>query len=336
MGGTVVVGEYLSWLGVLLTMAVPTFRSKSTAIDSSSAPDFTGDEPAGAAENDILLMHCEFDPNTLAAPQFDLPAGWSLLAQNANIADVNYSYMAWIRRGASTPSLAWTMPTGTLNHMIANLYCFTGVDTAHTVPFMDPVYLENALPIGGVITWDSVADVPTDSLVLLMNSWGGQGWTVHSLTNANLANLALIEYAQTNWGTDGSIFMWSGDYTGEPGAIGQTTGTPSGNAANYASWPHTLVLKGPDTSGWSVTIADGNGPLTALIAIADAKNGSHTATDFQGILNEIAGTSGLAPVGALAALGATSKELIGAINDLAGTSGEELLGAIQTWGATGG
>lgn len=78
-------------------------------------------EPTGAAANDIFIAvaHCAV-AGTLTAP-----AGWSVITNGTQGFDALYDYnVAWIRRGASAPSLTWT--TGTSQYREVFVHAFSG------------------------------------------------------------------------------------------------------------------------------------------------------------------------------------------------------------------
>ena len=66
-----------------------------------------------------------------------------------------------------------------------------------------------------------------------------------------------------------------------------------------------------------------------------AARGLYGDADFAGSLALLAGAPGVAPVGALVLLGATSSEVEGCVNELAGTKGWALGEAMRLWAVSG-
>lgn len=99
------------------------FRNKSATTAEGTANGFTAAEPASAALNDVFiaLAFCGQASTTLG-----IPSGWTSLASGNAGTDYRYN-LAWIRRGASAPSLVWTMSTSAYRavHLLAYSGCIT-------------------------------------------------------------------------------------------------------------------------------------------------------------------------------------------------------------------
>jgi hypothetical protein len=235
-----------------MTVAV---RSISTA--DAGASDFTLQEPAGVAENDILLLIAEFDPNTYIAPGYDPPSGWTLLYNHENAVDGSRAYAAWIRHGASAPDLSWNRTAGaSMNHAIVATVALSGVDPALEDPWVDLTHTY----LGGPKTTVDHASITTtadDSLVLFLASLPGRGYDYSGPVNANLTGLT-VHFAvyETNWGNDGSIHFASGVMP-TAGATGVTSfETLAANTAAQGTWHQTVGLLSSGGGGGGGTGSD--------------------------------------------------------------------------------
>lgn len=86
------------------------FRQKSISTFATAA-NITAVEPAGAAQDDILITWLYIESDTAVTP----PAGWTnTFASVAMLSECNAAsspfrlYAYWIRRGGSAPALGWT------------------------------------------------------------------------------------------------------------------------------------------------------------------------------------------------------------------------------------
>lgn len=98
---------------------------RSTSYAAGTATDATPSEPTGAAENDILvaIMGCA------SAGTIGIPSGWTSIEAGTDAFDGFFDYsIAWIRRGASAPSLTWT--TGSSVYREVQVVCISGAITS--------------------------------------------------------------------------------------------------------------------------------------------------------------------------------------------------------------
>jgi hypothetical protein len=320
-------------------MAIPTFVAMGAGYAGTS--DFNIPEPAGSLENDLYVAVTQVQSNVspLDGGELTLPAGWSEPTPNhftMTHVDTFGGFLSYIRRGAS-PALGFVLPVS-MNHVIGANYGFRG--TSSTNPFIFAGWQEHASRVSPAVTYvvDSFDTVSDDALACVGvhhpdNPAAGAVSVVGATCGAFTSRGSYI----STWGSDGTVELWTCDMAtaGPTGAITVTRNDSATDRLITVTSAFSIEsAEAPST--WTVALDIGEGPLSALAAIADAKNGSHTATDFLGLLNEIAGTSNKDAVACLNTMGATSKEVIGALNDLAGTSGKDLLGAIKAWGEAGG
>lgn len=222
-------------------MAAPSVRSVSNW--DAGASDFTLVEPAGAAENDILLIIAEYDPTTYVSPGFDPPTGWTLLYNHENIVDNCYAWAAWIRRGASAPSLAFTRTAGGgMNHAVVAMAAFSGVDPTLEDPWVDLTHNFEAAPKTQV-DHASITTTADDALVLFLAGLQGRGYDYSVPVNANLTGLTVhFTLYESNWGTDGSVHLATG-VMATAGDTGVTTfGTLASNIPSNGTWHQTVGL----------------------------------------------------------------------------------------------
>jgi len=222
-------------------MAAPTVRSVNSA--DAGAGDFTLVEPAGAAEDDILLIILEYDPNTHVSPGYDPPTGWTQLYHHENIVDNCYAWAAWIRRGASAPDLSLVRTAGgSMNHAIVAMAAISGVDPTLEDPWVDLTHTYQGGPKTQV-DHDSITTTYDDALILFLASLQGRGFDYSVPVNANLTNLTVhFTLYESNWGTDGSLHFATGELA-TAGDTGVTTfGTLASNVAAQGTWHQTIGL----------------------------------------------------------------------------------------------
>lgn len=234
-------------------MPAPSVRSKSTF--QAAAGDFTIVEPTGAAENDILLIVAEFDPNTAYVPPgYDPPSGWTLLYEHVNWTDNSHAWAAWIRRGASAPDLALNRsadpPDGSINHMIFTVLAIQDVDPDIADPFFDVTHTYRA---GGksTVVHPSITNPYSNSLILFALSAYGRDYRYTNGANAALDNFTIEVDDETNWGTDGAVVVNSATMR-EAGETGDTTfSTLDPNVQNNGTWHQTFGIVGSVSEvGW--------------------------------------------------------------------------------------
>ncbi|HSX15667.1 MAG TPA: hypothetical protein VLF40_02665 [Candidatus Saccharimonadales bacterium] len=103
------------------------FRSESHDIANGASGPVDPGEPAGAAQNDILVSLFM----VTASSSYSLPAGWTSLYSGTS-ATSQYKYnLAYIVRGGSAPSTSWTY-SGLPYHEVY-IVAFSGCDTVHPI-----------------------------------------------------------------------------------------------------------------------------------------------------------------------------------------------------------
>jgi hypothetical protein len=104
------------------------FRAASTAGYTAGASTLTGTEPAGTVATDVLVAQLIVQSTSGSTPT--PPTGWTTLLSGltaAGGASHFYYNVAWILRGGSAPSLAWTTgSTGVYREL--NVLGFSGCD----------------------------------------------------------------------------------------------------------------------------------------------------------------------------------------------------------------
>lgn len=103
----------------------PAFRSLSAGAATAAGTTLTPAEPAGAAENDILIMFGWINTSTGAITH---PTGWTKFFDFAGGPTFFQALAYWIRRGASAPDyqITWTNS----QNAEFNVACFSGCKTA--------------------------------------------------------------------------------------------------------------------------------------------------------------------------------------------------------------
>lgn len=143
------------------------YRSSSHVVGTGT--DATPSEPAGAAENDIFLaiFHCA------SAGTPGLPAGWTELYTGTDPFDGFFDYkVAWIRRGASAPSLTFT--TGSSVRREVFIHAISGAITTGS-PIDDDDRAQNTDPDPDPPAITTLAD---NSLIISFGvCWIGSGGT---------------------------------------------------------------------------------------------------------------------------------------------------------------
>lgn len=156
------------------------FRSAQFA-GAASGTDLTITEPAGAAQNDIMV--CFFLVAAAGTP--GAPTGWLVLTNGLQGFDGLFDYhISVIRRGASAPSLTWT--TGGSFYREGQIICISGASTAGTA--LDAVeVMAKANGNGGANSNPDPPSVTTatanDLVIAGGMNWsgsGGGGWVAQS------------------------------------------------------------------------------------------------------------------------------------------------------------
>jgi hypothetical protein len=148
-------------------MPNPTVRSKAADIGLAANP--TSTEPVGASIGDVLLAMIHSEDGTAPTP----PTGWTSLYSGSRAhggGDTMLWNVAWIKRGASAPSLAWTTTSG---YNEITTVCVqdsdgtiaaqsaTGGDAESNTHLPDPpsvgVPTNNNLTVCGGMTWQGAA-----------------------------------------------------------------------------------------------------------------------------------------------------------------------------------
>jgi hypothetical protein len=198
-----------------------TFRSKNEVIGTGGNATVT--EPASAAQNDVMWAVAFCD----TAATLSAPSGWTVLWSGTASATFKYN-IAWIRRGASAPSLTWTI--GSSVYREVHVVCYSGVVTSGN-PY-------EASADGGVTSsanpdCPSVTTVNANAMVLAIGiNWGGSNtaWGAPAGYTIRLRNTA---------GDDGILSEKKVVSAGAENPAAYTGG--SGNS--LVTWQGTVALQ---------------------------------------------------------------------------------------------
>jgi hypothetical protein len=201
----------------------PTFRSASFV--GGTAANATPSEPAGAADNDILVS---FAISRQDAGALSIPSGWtSIYSGQTGSGSVHFFYnLAWIRRSGA-PALTWTTPN---TYREVYVLAYSGCTTSGS-----PI---DASQDGGSTTTTnpdcpSITTVTANAMVLaIAGQWsgsGGGGWT------------APPGYTRRSDNTAGNDAVIAEKLVAVAGA--ENPGAFSGGGGSGATWIGTIALK---------------------------------------------------------------------------------------------
>lgn len=154
-------------------------RSFQPVNGDASSSTFTATEPAGAAQNDILLMYFLLETEAAIAETYAAPSGWTQLAKvNTNgTTNIRFSSAIYaIRRGSSAPSYGVTnidtaAPTFYVEAVVSS---WSGVDTG--VAMSSLIVADTGNQSGNPANPDSpsvITTVNNSVVVSLGPSWAG-------------------------------------------------------------------------------------------------------------------------------------------------------------------
>ena len=225
--------------------SVVKFRSK-THLNTSSTTCDPG-EPAGAAENDILLLW--------VASAYDLtgtPTGWTLL-YHTNFTSGNHTHFFWIRRGASAP--VTEVAQGSSDYIEASItcwqYCATTGNPYSAVTNGTAVQLNpcDADP-------PSVNTTVNDTTVVAL----GMAWS-----DTTTGFTAPSGYTIREAGASGDDLMVASKYVASAGA--EDPGSFSGGKATL-NWTHAVTIALQGEQGTTLTVSEcSHGHSTDAIAL---------------------------------------------------------------------
>lgn len=200
------------------------FRSEAhSAPTSGNGATLT--EPASAAQNDVFISLAVCDT---ASSSLGIPSGWTSIYSGAT---ATYRYnLCWIRRGASAPSLVWTMSTSAYREVY--ILAYSGVTTSGN-PY------ETSADGGTTASDSTAADPPSvttstanDWVIALGIDWSGSAtaWTAPSGYTIRSSNAA------------GNDAFMADKKVAAAGAENPATFTGRG-AGNNIKWTATIALK---------------------------------------------------------------------------------------------
>lgn len=148
---------------------------RSTSHVAGTGLNATPSEPAGTAQNDILIAI--FGVSAAGTP--GLPAGWTVITNGTEAIDGQFDYIIGvIRRGASAPNLTFT--TGTSQYREVYIHAISGASTAgNAIDVIEVAARATGNGTGGVDP-PQVTTVNDNALIVIAGlCWagsGGGGW----------------------------------------------------------------------------------------------------------------------------------------------------------------
>lgn len=139
-----------------------TFVGQSSAVVEVASGNITLTEPASCAAGDLLVAFIGYRDS----PNFILPAGWSLVAQQTGadtvsaLAAIAGGVLAWIERGASSPALTFTRSGGDVAQGRIEAYRKTGTKSLVAQSSARGTMSSTALTTASITTTD------TDQLII--------------------------------------------------------------------------------------------------------------------------------------------------------------------------
>lgn len=174
------------------------YRTISGIVNNNGTGTLTLTEPAGAVVNDLFIACIAYRSNADTAA---LPAGWTLI-EKRYVASVGTTtaqagsslLMAWIKRGATAPSFAFT---GFNNVAIGRVIRLDGQDLT------SPIDVSTSLLIGTAATTGSTASITmtrTGGMWIGMASAGSEGTNGAAYSNhlLNTGGAAMTEIADNS------------------------------------------------------------------------------------------------------------------------------------------
>jgi hypothetical protein len=191
----------------------------------ASANGWTGTEPTGTAQNDIMiaLALCSDSSTSLGAP-----SGWTVVTSGASAGNFKYN-LAWIRRGASAPSLTWTMSGAFYREVYILSYSgATPSGTPYGATADGGVQINVSTPNGPAVTTTAA-----NSLVLsIFVHWSGSGaggWTKPT---------GYTQRSDNTSGNDGG----AADKAVATSGTSEDPGAWTNQGGNNVAWTYTLEL----------------------------------------------------------------------------------------------